>query len=119
VGKESSLFKNLIAQVNEVIALFDVIEEFRTLSVSGWDLRDTLKAHLIALLQNQNYYWKQRGKIKWVKLGDANTRFFHTKATINYRNNYISKLQNSDQAEVFERCCSIWKELLIKTLLKK
>jgi hypothetical protein len=69
--------------VNEVIALFDLMEEFRTLTVTEWDLRDTLKAHIITLLKNQKSYWQQRGEIKWVKLGDANTRFFHSKAAIN------------------------------------
>ncbi|XP_071685170.1 uncharacterized protein [Lolium perenne] len=86
--------------VNEVITLIDIIEEIRTLSVTEWNLRDTLKTHLITLLQNQKSYWQQRGKIKWVKLGDANTKFFHSKATINYRHNYISVLQNSDQVEI-------------------
>ena len=75
---------------NEVITLIDIIEEIITLSVTEWNLRDTLKKHLITLLQNQKSYWQQRGKIKWVKLGDANTKFFHSKATINYRHNYIS-----------------------------
>jgi hypothetical protein len=52
------------------------------------------------LLQNQKSYWKQRGKIKQVKLGDANTRFFHNKATISYRHNYISVLVNGNLAEI-------------------
>jgi hypothetical protein len=33
-------------------------------------------------------------------LGNENTRFFHTKATINYRHNYISMLRNKDLAEI-------------------
>jgi hypothetical protein len=31
-----------------------------------------------------------------VKLGDANIRFFHTKATINYRHNYIAMLKENE-----------------------
>ena len=65
-----------------------------------WNLRDILKEHVITLLQNQKSYWKQRGKIKWVKLGHENTRFFHAKATINFRHNYISMLNNNDGAEI-------------------
>jgi hypothetical protein len=52
------------------------------------------------LLQNQKSYWKQRREIKWVKLGDANIRFFHTKGTINFRHNHIEMLKNSDDAEI-------------------
>jgi hypothetical protein len=43
---------------------------------------------------------EERGKIKWVKLGDANTRFFHNKATINCRHNYIYMLMNESLAEI-------------------
>jgi exonuclease III len=92
--------KNQIQKTNEVIELLDIIEEMRTLTLDEWNLRDALKAHIITLLQNQRTYWKQRGKIKWVKLGNENTRFFHTKATINYRHNLISMLKNADQAEI-------------------
>jgi hypothetical protein len=35
-----------------------------------------------------------------VKLGDANTRFFHNKATINYRNNFISMLRDESLSEI-------------------
>jgi hypothetical protein len=35
-----------------------------------------------------------------VKLGDANTRFFHNKATINYRHNFISMLMNESLSEI-------------------
>jgi hypothetical protein len=35
-----------------------------------------------------------------VKLGDANTKFFHTKATINYRHNYIAILKNDSLDEI-------------------
>jgi hypothetical protein len=65
-----------------------------------WNLRDWLKSHIITLLQNQKAYWKHRGKIKWVKLGDANTKFFHSKAIVNYRHNYIAILKNKNLAEI-------------------
>jgi nitroimidazol reductase NimA-like FMN-containing flavoprotein (pyridoxamine 5'-phosphate oxidase superfamily) len=97
LGKKITL---LIDKVNLVITFLDNIEELRTLSLEEWNLRDILKDHVITLLQSQKAYWKQRGKIKWVKLGDANTRFFHTKATINYRHNYISMLVNDSLAEI-------------------
>jgi hypothetical protein len=51
-------------------------------------------------VKNQKIYWKQRGKIKWVKLGDENTKFFHTRATINFRYNKIAILQNGEQADI-------------------
>jgi hypothetical protein len=56
-AKNLPCLKNLIKNVNEVISLIDFIEEYRTLTVYEWDLRDFLKAHLITLLQNQKSYW--------------------------------------------------------------
>ena len=52
------------------------------------------------LLHDQKIYWKQRAKIKGVKFGDENTKFFHTKASINHRHNKIAMLLNKDQVEV-------------------
>jgi len=51
-----------------------------------------LENKLINLLKQQKAYWKQRGNIKWVTLGDASTRFFHAQATVKYRRNFITQL---------------------------
>jgi hypothetical protein len=104
--------KDLIAKVNETIDMLDTFEEWRSLTVEEWNLRDILKSHVLMLLHNQNVYWKQRGKIKWVKLGNENTKFFHTKATINYRNNYIPMLINEEQVEISDdegKAALLWK----------
>jgi hypothetical protein len=45
-----------IGEVNSIIELLDTLEEFRTLSLVEWNLRDLLKTHVITLLQNQNTY---------------------------------------------------------------
>lgn len=55
-----------------------------------------------ATVKNQKIYWKQRGKIKGVKIGDENSKFFHARATINHRHNHIAILQNEDQVDIFE-----------------
>jgi hypothetical protein len=93
-AKNLPCLKKQIQGVNEVIDFLNLAEEMGSLTIEEWNLRDILKSHVIALLQNQKTYWKQRGKIKWVKLGNENTRFFQTKAKINYRHNYISMLRN-------------------------
>lgn len=38
--------------------------------------------------------WKQRSKVDWIKDGDCNTKFFHSKATQRKKRNSISKLNN-------------------------
>jgi hypothetical protein len=111
-AKNLPCLKRTIAQVNEVIELLDNFEEFRALSTAEWNLRDILRSHVLELIQNQRIYWKQTGKIKWVKLGNENTKFFHTKATINFRQNHIATLQNEEQVEISDhegKAAILWK----------
>jgi hypothetical protein len=61
-----------------------------------WNFRKILDEKLISLLHQQKAYWKQRGAIKWVTLGDASTKFFHAQATIKYRRNLIIQLVESN-----------------------
>jgi hypothetical protein len=52
MGKEHPppRLKDLINKVNYMISLLDTFEEFRTLSLDEWNLRDILKSHVITLL---------------------------------------------------------------------
>jgi hypothetical protein len=99
-AKQLPCLKQKIDKVNFVIELLDFIDEVRALNLYEWNLRESVKNHVITLLQNQKSYWKQREEIKWVKLGDANTKFLHTKATINVRHNHIAILKNIDEDEI-------------------
>jgi hypothetical protein len=111
-AKNFPCLKQIIGKVNDIIELLDITEEFRPLFLEESNLRDILKSHLLKLLHNQNVYWKQRGKIKWVKLGNENTKFFHTKATINYRHNYIAMLKNDELIEISDhegKASILWK----------
>jgi exonuclease III len=110
--KNLPCLKKLIKRVNETIELLDIFEELRPLSTKEGNLRDMLKSHVLTLLQNQRVYWKQRGKIKWVNLGSENTKFFHTKATINYRHNFIGMISNDDLEEISDhdgKASILWK----------
>ena len=49
---------------------------------------------MFSLLEQQRTYWRQRGNIKWVTLGDAGTKFFHANANIRHRNNLITKIKD-------------------------
>jgi hypothetical protein len=41
--------------------------------------------------------WRQKSRVKWLKEGDKNTKFFQQTANANRRNNYIESLQHGDQ----------------------
>lgn len=83
-----------ISNTKLLIALLDIMEESRDLTLQEWNFRDLLQNHLEGLLHRQNIYWKQRSNVKWVKFGDASTEFFHARASINHRVNSIPILQD-------------------------
>ena len=88
--------KTNITNVKLCIQLLEILEEFIDLSLHEWNFRVILIDKLVVLLKHQNTYWRQRETIKWTKLGDANTKFFHANATIKHRKNLISHLTTKD-----------------------
>ena len=79
-----SNLKSNIDNVSTTIQRLDIIEEYRYLSLEEWNFRSILKEKMFSLLEQQRTYWRQRGNIKWVTLGDAGTKFFHANATIRH-----------------------------------
>lgn len=86
--KNLSSLKVAIENVKLFLTFFIHLEEFRDLSVPEWNFRKMLEQKLTALLSQQHTYWKQRGSIKWVTLGDASTNFFHVNSSIKFRRNF-------------------------------
>ena len=60
------------------------------------DLIQTLKEELRTLLVQEEKLWQQKAKTAWLKDGDQNSRFFHSRASHRFRRNEILKLQRDD-----------------------
>jgi hypothetical protein len=112
LGKKTlSNLKQNIANVKLVLDFINFLEDFRDLSLIEWNFRSLLEEKLISLLQQQKIYWKRRGALKWVTLGDANTKFFHANATVKYRRNLITQLTNDQGEDLFnheDKATLIW-----------
>lgn len=97
-----SNLKTNIANVKLLLGFFCLMEEFRDLSIVEWNFKVILERKLQTLLHHQRFYWKLRGTIKWVKLGDAPRKFFHANATIKYRKNLITMLEDDTRATLVD-----------------
>ena len=90
--------KLLISSCNKVILLLDNLEELRPLFRQEFNFRKIVKLHLENLLHTQFLYWKKGCTIRYIKVGEENTKFFHAMATERFRRNSIASLQQPDGA---------------------
>jgi hypothetical protein len=87
-----SRLKDHIRVCNQTLVIMDKLEENRTLFIQERNFRGILKKYILKLLQFQKEYWKQRYTVRWTKLGDESTKFFHATSTERYRLNTITSL---------------------------
>lgn len=79
-----------------VIDLFDFLEELRELSAPERLLRQMVQDKFTQYKLMQASYWKQRGKVKKIRLGIDNTHFFKAHATQNHRRTFIRSIKLTD-----------------------
>lgn len=94
--------KLLIQACNSMILAFDNLEDQRALSRPEFNFRKIVKLHLEGLLHLQFIYWKQRCTIRWIKVGEENSKFFQAMANERLRRNIIASLTNDDGAVINE-----------------
>lgn len=97
-----SKMKLLIQACNSMILAFDNLEDQRALSRPEFNFRKIVKLHLEGLLHLQFIYWKQRCTIRWIKVGEENSKFFQAMANERLRRNIIASLTNDDGAVINE-----------------
>ncbi|XP_040970914.1 uncharacterized protein [Gossypium hirsutum] len=54
------------------------------------------------LYSEEESYWAQRSRIKWLREGDRNTKFFHVRATSRHKKNNIERLQDHGERWVYD-----------------
>ena len=60
----------------------------------------SLRGDVYDLMVKEDYFWHQRSRVDWLKSGDMNTSYFHSRATQCNKRNFISKLILDDGSVV-------------------
>jgi hypothetical protein len=112
-SKGLAKFKQQLKQCNNILEILDKLEENGPLYNIEANFRAILKKHVLQILQNQKAYWKKRYTVRWTKLGDESTKFFHTAATERFRINTITSLNLEDgrvATSHLEKATLLWEE---------
>ncbi|KAB2616581.1 hypothetical protein D8674_023169 [Pyrus ussuriensis x Pyrus communis] len=63
--------------------------------LSRWN-HSKFKGRSYKIQELLSYYWCQRSRVKWLREGDANTKFFHSSTLQRRRRNKVVKLRNKN-----------------------
>ncbi|RVW17671.1 Transposon TX1 uncharacterized 149 kDa protein [Vitis vinifera] len=76
------------------LANFDAIEQEGGLNPDLLSQRASRKGELEELILREEIHWRQKAKVKWVKEGDCNSKFYHKVANGRRNRKYIKELEN-------------------------
>ena len=94
------------------ISNIDAIEQEGVLSSDLSAQRDLRKGELEELILREEIHWRQKARVKWVKEGDCNSKFFH-KVANGRRNRKFSKVLENESGLVLNNSESITEEILL------
>lgn len=96
----------------EIEKLEREIQDIQNEGNKDWEKVKTLQDRIKDLWKQEETYWNQRSRIKWLRCGDHNTKFFHTSTIQRRERNRIERLRN-DQGEWVEGQANINKAALV------
>ena len=102
--KKKSILKDL--------ANLDAIEQDGGLTSELLGQRALRKGELEDLILREEIHWRQKARVKWVKEGDCNSKFFHKVANGRRNRKYIKSLEN-ETGLVLNNAASITEEILL------
>lgn len=99
-----SVFGNIFKRKEMLIRRLEGIQ--KKLVVANNDrlihLRNEFWKEYVSIINQEEAYWSQQVRCKWVLQGDNNTGFFHQYALIKRRHNRIVALLNSDGVWIYD-----------------
>nr|CCA66235.1 hypothetical protein [Beta vulgaris subsp. vulgaris] len=87
-----------IKQLEHEINQLDKISNERDLDSFELEKKKKAQVDLWSWMKTKESYWSQQSRIKWLKQGDRNTKFFHVVASIRKHRNSITSIEvNGDK----------------------
>ena len=96
-AKQVGHIKTQLLVAREVILRLEQEQDRRQLSELEADLRKELKQQCLGLASLERTIARQRARVRELREGDANTRYFHLKARDRHRRKFIVNLRNGDE----------------------
>ncbi|KAL0453949.1 UNVERIFIED_CONTAM: hypothetical protein Slati_1373000 [Sesamum latifolium] len=87
-------FRNVNKQIKELEELLSLDANLNSIPIAS--RRAALRGKLDKCLTREEIMWKQLGKAQWLREGDLNIAFFHTRASTRRRKNTSSRLKLGD-----------------------
>ncbi|RVW89628.1 hypothetical protein CK203_036367 [Vitis vinifera] len=100
------------AKVREVLSSLDINVYSRRKNRFSTAQRALRKGELEELISREEVHWRQKVRVKWVKEGDCNSKFFHKVANGRRNRKFIKFLENK-RGLVLNNIESITKEILL------
>ena len=93
-------------------ANFDAIEQVGGLTSDLLVQRALRKGELKELILREEIHWRQKARVKWIKEGNCNSKFFH-KGVNGRRNRKFIKVLENERGLVLNNIESITEEILL------
>ncbi|RVW27818.1 hypothetical protein CK203_107068 [Vitis vinifera] len=98
-------------EVGKVTSRIDLIEQERNLNLDLVSERTLRRKELEDLLLKEEVQWKQKSKVKWIKEGECNSKFFH-RVAIGRRSRKFIKSLISERGETLSNIEVISEEIV-------
>lgn len=93
-----SVFSNIFQRKQQLLARIEGVQKNMGFSFHRGllKLESKLRRELEEVLQEEETFWFQKSRVKWLKNGDRNTRFFHLSTVIRNWCNKITAIKDDD-----------------------